>query len=94
MAQHAPLYLYEGGVLGLELFDKELGGYLRLDKVPAGEDVYCGVAVLRPGVNGKVGFGNDNHAADAKGAEFMENDLNNRRLCLQSGIFHCISYKL
>jgi hypothetical protein len=32
--------------------------------VAAGEDVYCGVAILGPGMNRKVGFSNDHHTAN------------------------------
>jgi len=41
---------------------------------------------------GKVRFRNDYHSADAKGAELVESDLDNRRLSLQRGIFHCFGH--
>jgi hypothetical protein len=45
-------------------------------------------------MDGKMGFGDDHHPADAKGAEFVESDFNNGRLCLECGIFECFPYKL
>ena len=54
VTKDAPLHLDDRGILGLELFDKEFCGDLWVYQVPASEDIYCGIAVFRPRVDGKV----------------------------------------
>src|ERR1700690_3238126 len=93
-AEDSPLYLEDRGILGLELINEVVCGDPGVDQVPAGEDIYCGITVFRPGVDGKMGFGYDHHPADAKGAELVESDFNNGRFCLKCGIFECFLDKL
>ena len=87
--EETPLYLEDRGVLGLELLNEVVCGDLGVDQVPSGEDIYRGIAVFRPRMDGEMGLGYDHHPADAKGAELVESDLNDGRFCLKRGIFEC-----
>ena len=94
ITEDSPLDLDDRGVLGLEFLNEEVRGDPGIYQVSAGEDIYCGIAVFRPGVDGKMGFGDNHHPAHAKGAKLVESDFNNGRLCLKCGIFECFLYKL
>ena len=93
MAENPPFHLDNGRVLALELFDKEFCCDPGIDKVPASEDIYCGVAVFWPSVDCKMGFSYYHHPADAERTELVESDLNYCRFCLKSCIFECFLYK-
>src|SRR5438046_5447427 len=65
---------------GHELLDQVAGGDLRLEDVSAGEDVDRRVSVFGPGVDGEMGFGDDDDSADAEGVELMEDDVDDGSL--------------
>jgi hypothetical protein len=45
---------------------------IRKQRFTTGEDIYGSVSMLRPGMNGQMGFRNHDDTADAEGAEMME----------------------
>ena len=51
-------------VFSLKLPYQQIDRLLWLKGVTASEDIYCGVAIFRPCMNGEVGFSNDHHTAD------------------------------
>src|SRR5216110_450407 len=74
------LHLDDRVPFGHELLDQVAGGDLRLEDVSAGEDVDRRVSVFGPGVDGEMGFGDDDDSADAEGVELMEDDVDDGRL--------------
>jgi hypothetical protein len=68
----APRDLHNGGVQATEITDEDVDSFRSLKEVATGEDVGGGVAVFRPGVDGKVGFGDDHHPADAEGRKLIK----------------------
>src|SRR5262245_51267485 len=75
LQEHAPLHLDHRGALGPELLHEVVGGHLGLEDVAAGEDVHGSVPVLGPGVDRKVGLGDDHHAADPERIELVEDHV-------------------
>src|SRR5207249_978779 len=73
--EHPTLHLDDRRALGRELLDQIAGRDLRLEGVPAREDVDGCISVLGPGVDGEMGLGDDDDAADAEGVELVEDDV-------------------
>jgi hypothetical protein len=80
LEEDAALELDHGGAGRPQLLDEIVGGRLRLEDIAAGEHVDGGVAILRPGVDGEVRFGNDDDAADAERIELVEHHVHDGRL--------------
>jgi len=73
--ENASLDLHNIHTLGAELNFEEFKGGIRIDLVAAHEDIQRTVTVFGPGVNGKMGLGYDDDAADAVRRKFVENRL-------------------
>src|SRR5438046_6834423 len=74
------LHLDDRVPFGQERLGQVAGGDRRLEDVSAGEDVDRRVSVFGPGVDGEMGFGDDDDSADAEGVELMEDDVDDGRL--------------
>src|SRR5262249_32293227 len=65
---------------------------LLLEHLTHGETVHRRIAVLGPGVNGEMGLGDDDHAADPEWVELVEDDVDDRGLRplrrFDEGTFH------
>src|SRR3989304_5805212 len=59
----APVDVLARNLAGAKGAYEALAGDLGQNPTPASEDVNGGVSVLRPGVDGQVGFGDHDHAA-------------------------------
>lgn len=75
-----------GDVRCLQPFADSVLNRLLIQPGAAGEDIHRGKGVLGPGVNGDVGFGNDDDAADAMGAEIVEDLRHNGAIPRAHGI--------
>ena len=56
---------------GMQLITHHLAGLLRHGVIATGENIHCGIAVFRPGVNRDVGFREECKTGDALGFEPM-----------------------
>jgi hypothetical protein len=81
-------------VLGTQPFDENIGGFLRVDGGAAGKDVNGGVPVFRPGMDGKVRFGDDDNAANSLGTETMERIPQDDRPAFDGGGQHGVPEKV
>jgi len=70
--EDASLDLHNRCILAAQPLDQEFCRELAVDCVPTGEDVHSGIAMLRPGMQRKMGFSNEDSATDALGSEMME----------------------
>jgi hypothetical protein len=73
--KHTPLDLHDRYVLGSEPVLEKMQGSIRINLVHACEDIEGTEAVFGPCMNGKVGFGDDDNAADTVWREPVETGL-------------------
>jgi hypothetical protein len=59
-----------------------------IDLITAGKEVDGSIAILRPGVDGQVGFGYYNNPADAMRYKHPEDGIDNRRSGSKGSFFH------
>ena len=64
---------------GLQLIAHHLAGLLRHGVISAGENIYCGIAVFRPGVNRYVGLGEEGKTGHALGLKPMRDEVQESR---------------
>src|SRR5205809_4810544 len=77
--------------LGPKLACQERARGVDLNVLAAREQVDCRIAILRPYVDGKMRFRDDDHAGDAPRSEFVEHRLDDGRAGDARSIDECLS---